>query len=199
MAIGSLRRAGRLDQLRAFAAMQLRSGYRTADEVRADVLEAVSAEVRDPAESARLTDEYLADAERAWHADAATWPSSTPYDALVAAFDELRASGVLVLEAVDDHWAANDALVALAERGESPRGLAYFTHTDVWHAVEHQMLELNLWHGDRANVADSDQLLTDVIEILASHGLAAHFDEGRIEVTVAWQRRPPRPTSPSVA
>jgi hypothetical protein len=193
MAIGSLGKAGRLEQLRAFASMQLRSGYRSGDEVRADVLEAVLDEVGDPAEAARLTDEYLADAARAWDDDAAQWPDRTPHDALVDAFDELRASGVMVLEAVDDHWAANDVLVALEERGETPRGLAYFTHTDVWHAVEHGMLEVNLWHGNRANVADSDELLGDVLQIFADHGLAAHFDEGRIEVTVAWQRRPHRP------
>ena len=190
MAIGSLGKAGRLEQLRAYAAMQLRSGYRSTDDVRADVHEAVLGEVGDAAEATRLTDEYLVEADREWREEAAQWPSPTPYDALLAAFDDLRAADMLVLEAVDDHWAANDALVALEQRGETPRGLAYFTHTDVWHAIEHEMLELNLWHGNRANVADSDQLLTDVIEVLAAHHLAAHFDEGRIEVTVAWRRRP---------
>ena len=190
MAIGSLGRAGRLDQLRALAAMQLRSGYRSSAEVRTDVHEAVLAEVGDTVEAARLTDEYLAEAEREWRDEAVHWPERTQHDALLAALDDLRSAGVLVLEAVDDHWAANDVLVALEERGESPRGLAYFTHTDVWHAIEHEMLEINLWHGDRANVADADQLLADVIAILAAHGLDAHFDEGRIEVTVAWQRRP---------
>jgi hypothetical protein len=193
MAIGSLRKAGRLEQLRAFASMQLRSGYRSDDEVRADVREAVLAEVGDDVEAARLTDEYLADAAREWADDAAGWPERTQYDALADAFEALRASDVVVLEAVDDHWAANDTLVELEERGEAPRGLAYFTHTDVWHAVAHEMLEVNLWHGNRANVADSDPLLIDVIQVLADHGLPAHFDEGRIEVTVAWQRRPSRP------
>jgi hypothetical protein len=195
MAIGSLGRAGRLDQVRAFAAMQLRSGYRTDDEVRAEVHEAVLAEVGDRAEAARLTDEYLDEGERVWREDAAQWPARTQHDALMDAFAALRATGVMVLEAVDDHWAANDVLVALEERGESPRGLAYFTHTDVWHAVEHGMLEVNLWHGTRANVTDSDELLTDVLAIFDQHGLPAHFDEGRIEVTVAWQRR--RPDSPA--
>jgi hypothetical protein len=190
MAIGSLGRAGRLDQVRAFAAMQLRSGYRTDDEVRADVHEAVLAEVSDPAEAVRLTDEYLADGARSWRDEAAHWPARTQHDALLDAFQALRAAGVMVLEAVDDHWAANDVLVALEERGQSPRGLAYFTHTDVWHAVEHGMLEVNLWHGSRANVTDSDDLLTEVIAVFADHGLPAHFDEGRIEVTVAWHRRP---------
>jgi hypothetical protein len=190
MAIGSLGKAGRLAQLRDLAAMQLRSGYRSMDEVRADVHEAVLAETGDAAEAAALTEGYLAEADRQWRDESATWPSPSEHDALVAAFDDLRSAGVQVLEAVDDHWAANDLLVTLAERGESPRGLAFFTQTDVWHAIEHHMLEINLWHGDRANVADSDQLLTDVVGIFAAHHLAAHFDEGRIEVTVAWQRRP---------
>jgi hypothetical protein len=190
MAFGSLRKAGRLDQLRALAAMQLRSGYRSLDEVRAEVREAVLAEVGVAADADRLTAEYLADADRAWREDAARWSSPTPYESLQEAFDDLRRSGVQVLEAVDDHWAAHDVLLALEDRGETPRGLAYFTHTDVWHAVEHEMLEVNLWHGNRANVADSDQLLTDVLEVFAAHGLEARFDEGRIEVTVAWRRRP---------
>jgi hypothetical protein len=190
MAIGSLGKAGRLEQVRAFAAMQLRSGYRSLDEVRGDVHEAVLAEVGDAAEADRLTEEYLAEADRAWREEATHWGRPTQHDALLAAFDDLRRSGVMVLEAVDDHWVANDVLVDLEERGESPRGLAYFTHTDVWHAVEHEMLEVNLWHGNRANVADSDQLLTDVVEVFAAHQLPAHFDEGRIEVSLAWQRRP---------
>ena len=77
-----------------------------------------------------------------------------------------------------------------AAEGSRPRGIAYFTPTDVWHAVEHQMLEVNVWHGDSANVMDTDQLLADVIAVFERHGLPAHFDEGRIEVTVRWQRRP---------
>jgi hypothetical protein len=193
MAIGSLGKAGRLDQLRAFAAMQLRSGYRSDDEIRSEVLEAVLAEVGDPDDAGRLTDEFLAEARREWRDEAELWPARTQHDAVLDAFRTLRSQDVVVLEAVDDHWAANDLLVDLEQRGESPRGLAYFTHTDVWHAVEHGMLEVNLWHGSRANVTDSDALLTDVLAVFADHGLPAHFDEGRIEVTVAWQRRPDSP------
>ncbi len=51
------------------------------------------------------------------------------------------------------------------------------------------MLELNLWHGDTANVAPGDDLLGDVVAVLGRHGLAAHFDEGRLEVSMRWQRR----------
>jgi hypothetical protein len=51
------------------------------------------------------------------------------------------------------------------------------------------MLEVNLWHGSTANAAPGDQLLDQVIGIFTKHGLDAHFDEGRIEVTAHWQRR----------
>ncbi|MGA9345338.1 MAG: hypothetical protein WBV37_09595, partial [Nocardioidaceae bacterium] len=64
MAIGSLDKAGRLEQLKTFARVQVWSGYKTAAEVRADVLEAVLDEVTDPAEAASLADEYIAQAEQ---------------------------------------------------------------------------------------------------------------------------------------
>jgi hypothetical protein len=67
--------------------------------------------------------------------------------------------------------------------------VAWFTAPDVWHAVDHGMLELNVWHGDSANVAPGDPLLDLVVDTLARHGLAAHFDEGRIEISASWHRR----------
>jgi uncharacterized protein DUF6891 len=190
VAIGSLRRAGRLAQLKTFAAVQLRSGYRSDDDVRADVLEAVRDEVRDAAEARRLTDEYLSLARAAWLDEAAGWDDETDVDRLWAALDDLEDADIVVLEAVDDHWAADAVLADREAAGRPPAGLVYFTHTDVWHAVEHGMLEINLWHGSRANVTDSDQLLTQTIEILERHDIPATFDEGRIETTVKWQRRP---------
>jgi hypothetical protein len=190
VAIGSLKRAGRLEQLKTYAAVQLRSGYRSDDEVRADVLDAVRDEVRDADEAARLTDAYLDEAGATWLRDAQGWGDETDVDRLWAAFDDLEAAGIVVLEAVDDHWAADAVLTDLEAAGRLPVGVVYFTHTDVWHAVEHNMLELNLWHGSRANVTDSDQLLTETIRILERHRLPATFDEGRIETTVKWQRRP---------
>jgi hypothetical protein len=55
------------------------------------------------------------------------------------------------------------------------------------------MLEVNLWHATTANAAPGDALLEDALGCFASEGLAAHFDEGRIEVSAHWQRRPARP------
>ena len=57
------------------------------------------------------------------------------------------------------------------------------------------MLEVNVWHGSTANVAPGDALLDDVLAVLARHGLAAHFDEGRLEVSARWRRRLPNGSS----
>ena len=190
MAIGSLDKAGRLDQLRTLARVQVWSGYLTDDQVRTDVLAAVSDEESDPETAERLTAEFVEQAHTELAEAAQQWPSQTAYDRLQSAFADLRARDVVVLEACDDHWAANDVLTAAAERGAAPVGIAYFTHADVWHAVEHGMLELNVWHGSSANVAPGDALLALVQEALAAHGMASLFDEGRIEVSLAWERRP---------
>jgi hypothetical protein len=71
-----------------------------------------------------------------------------------------------------------------------PAGVAWFTPTDVWHAIDAGMLEVNLWHGTTANAAPGDELLEQALSAFAEAGLAAHFDEGRIEVAAHWQRRP---------
>jgi len=190
MAIGSLGKAGRLDQLKTLARVQVWSGYLTDDEVRADVCAGVSEEEQDSAEAARLTTEYVVQAHMDLAEAAAHWPAQTAYDRLQQAFADLRARDVIVLEACDDHWAANEVLTASAEQGSPPVGIAYFTHADVWHAVEHGMLELNVWHGSSANVAPGDALLELVQQTLAARGIASVFDEGRIEVSLAWERRP---------
>jgi hypothetical protein len=197
VAIGGLDQAGRLDQLRTFAVVLLRSGYRPDAQVRADVYEALDAELGDPARAQALTEEFLARARADWVAEAASWPAETDFDRIQAAFAELEDGDVVVLQAIDDHWVASDLLKARAAAGSAPRGLAYFTHTDVWHAVEHHMLEINLWHGNEANITDSDGLLTTALDVFQRHGLPAHFDEGRIEVNVSWDRRPLIPSDDS--
>lgn len=190
MAIGSLDTEGKLAQLREYTTCLVRSGYRGHADVRDDVTAAILDVVRDPARADELAAEYIGQARAQWAADAAGWPGETDYDRLQAAFADLRGRDIVVLEAVEDHWEANDVLVERAAAGARPRGVAYFTQTDVWHAVEHGMLELNIWHGDAANVLDTDELLAEVIETLAARGLPAHFDEGRVEVGVRWERRP---------
>jgi hypothetical protein len=190
MAIGSLDKPGRLDQLRTLARVQVWSGYLTDDQVRTDVLAAMRDEENDPTTAERLTAEFVEQAHAELAEASRQWPAQTAYDRLQSAFADLRARDVVVLEACDDHWAANEVLTAAAERGAPPAGIAYFTHADVWHAVEHGMLELNVWHGSSANVAPGDEILAVVQETLAAHGITSLFDEGRIEVSLAWERRP---------
>ncbi len=123
-------------------------------------------------------------------ADAAGWPATTDYDRLQAAFAELAAADVVVLQGCEDHWSAKADLDRRTAAGATPRGIAWFMPADVWHAIDHGMLEVNLWHGSTANAAPGDPLLDDVLAAFARHGLSAHFDEGRIEVSAHWHRRP---------
>lgn len=195
MAIGSPDRTARLGQLRTFARCQVWSGYRSDADVRAEVYDAARAEERDPARAAALTDEVIEAARQDLDEASRAWPTATAFDRLQDAFADLRARDVLVLEAVDDHWVAHERLAERRACGHPPLGIAYFTHPDIWHAVEHGMLEVNVWHASTANVAPGDPLLDLVLGVLAAHGIAATFDEGRIEATVPWQRR--RTSAPS--
>lgn len=128
-----------------------------------------------------LITEAVADLE----ADAATWPAQTDTDRLDDVLDELEALGLVVVRYCADHHDARKALEAATE----PKGVVFFTDTDVWHAVDFGMLELKVWHPDTANVAPGEALLDDVLALLAGRGIQAAFDEGRIETTINWQRR----------
>ncbi|MDX6296950.1 MAG: hypothetical protein QOI51_807 [Nocardioidaceae bacterium] len=197
MAIGSLDKAGRLEQLRTFARCQVWAGYRSETETRDDVYDAALAEEHDPERASRLTDELVGAARRELAAASEGWPSPTGFERLRAALADLRDSDIVVLEGVDDHWAAAETLATRAAAGRTPRGVAFFSLPDVWHAVEHGMLEINVWHGDTSNVAPGDPLLDLVLSVLGEHQIAAVFDEGRIEATLSWQRRPSE-TDPDV-
>ncbi len=190
MAIGSPDKAARMEQLRTYARCQVWSGYRPDAQIRAEVLEAVADEVVDPDEAKGLANQYVDAAEADLIAAAADWPDPTSFGRLQQVFADLEQAGVVVLQAVDDHWTADEELRRRHEQGHQPAGLAFFTHTDVWHAVQHGMLELNVWHGSTANVAPGDELLELAVDRLAAHGFDSAFDEGRIEVTIDWQRRP---------
>jgi len=190
VAIGSPNQTARLAQLRTYTRVQVRSGFKSDEQVRADVFDAAMDEVKDPAEAQRLTDEFVVAETADLVREAANWSGNTQFDDLQAAFEDLEARDIVVLRACEDHWSAQEVLQRRAEEGKRPWGIAYFTHPDVWHAVEHGMLEINVWHGSSANVAAGDELLTFVHDTLARHGIASLFDEGRIEVSVTWQRRP---------
>jgi hypothetical protein len=183
-----------LDRLRAFARVQVRGGFLDDQKVHDEVVEAAREDLsRSPDDARRLAQEVVAAEIAALEDEQSGWPETTDVDRLEEAFAELEQQGLLVLRAVDDHWDATAALTRLDEAGQQVRGVLFFTHTDVWHAVDHGMLELNLWHGDTANVAGGDELLGVVLTTLDRHGIPGVFDEGRIEATLSWRRRRTQP------
>lgn len=175
--------------VREFARACVRSGLLTDESLREEVAQAISGELPSVPDPRALAESWVAASLAELQADQAGWPDVTDHDRLRAAFADLESVGVVVLQGVEDHWVAKDALDERAATGSVPRGIAWFTPPDVWHAVDEGMLEVNLWHGSTANAAPGDALLDDVLSVLAGHGLAAHFDEGRIEVAAHWQRR----------
>ena len=183
-----------LDRLRAFARVQVRSGFLDDAQVHEEVVEAAREDLsRGPDDAQRLAQQVVAAEIAALEEEQSDWPETTEFDRLEAAFAELEQQGLLVLRAVEDHWDATAALTRLDEAGQQVRGVLFFTHTDVWHAVDHGMLELNLWHGDTANVAGGDELLGLVLTVLDRYGIPGVFDEGRIEATLTWRRRREQP------
>lgn len=155
--------------------------------MRAQVVDALRTDHRElDAEAA--ADAWIAAAQADWRAEAAGWSARTDYERLQEAFGALEARGVVVLQGCADHWSARDELT---RREPTPRGIAWFTGPDVWHAVDEGMLEVNLWHGSTANASPGDDLLDAALTVFATAGLPAHFDEGRIEVSAHWRRRPP--------
>lgn len=173
------------DELRSFTRVLVRGATYSPERTYDEVVDAVrDAGEPDAADRAReLVDEAAAELRE----EQDSWPATTDYDRLQAAFRALESSGLPVLQAIDDHWTAK---AELDRRSGEGRGIVWFTAPDVWHAVDHGMLEVNVWHADSANVAEGDALLDEVIAALAAEGLDAHFDEGRIEVTAHWHRRP---------
>jgi hypothetical protein len=164
----------------------VRSALWSDGEVRGQAVAAIETDHPDlPA--AETADRWIAEARAAWLDDAATWPEVTDHDRLRDAFTLLEERGIVVLQGIADHWVARDEL---ERRTPKPAGVAWFTPTDVWHAIDAGMLEVNLWHATTANAAPGDALLDEAVAAFAEAGLAAHFDEGRIEVAARWQRRP---------
>ena len=176
------------EQLRDYARVLVRAGYADPATMQAEVA-AAARQDHATADSDAVARDMVVRAVDDVRAEQQSWPPVTDYDRFAAAMDELAARGVVVLPYVDDHWAAAAELERRDEQGERVAGIAWFSPPDVWHAVEHGMLEVNLWHGDSANVAPGDDLLEQALGALAGSGLRARFDEGRIEVTLHWQRR----------
>jgi hypothetical protein len=171
-------------ELRGLARVLVRSGYADHAAITAALTEAVQ-EDAPSMDASSLVPLLIGEAVMDLNADAAEWPASTDPDRLDAVLAELESRGLVVVRYTTDHHAAREVL----EAAENPQGLVFFTDTDVWHAVDFGMLELKLWHPDTANVAPGEPLLEDVLGLLRSHDLPAVYDEGRIEVTLQWQRR----------
>ncbi|MCX6395250.1 MAG: hypothetical protein NTV23_02045 [Propionibacteriales bacterium] len=174
------------EETRAWVDVLVRSGLGSPAEVLAQVIEAVRAD-HPSLDGEQTAASWIATARSEWLQEAAGWTGRTDYDRLQEAFTALEARGVVVLQGCPDHWSARDEL---ARSGSAARGIAWFTAPDVWHAVDEGMLEVNLWHPSTANTAPGDELLDAALSVFATAGLAAHFDEGRIEVSAHWRRRP---------
>lgn len=171
-------------ELRGLARVLVRSGYADRAAVTAALTDAVQ-EDAPAADSDTLVPELIDEALLDVSADAKGWPDETDPDRLDVVLAELESLGIVVVRYCADHHEARQALEAAA----APKGLVFFTDTDVWHAVDFGMLELKVWHPDTANVAPGEALLDDVLALLHERDLPAVFDEGRIETTLTWQRR----------
>lgn len=171
-------------ELRGLARVLVRSGYADHAAITAALTEAVD-EDAPSMEAADLVPLLIGEAVMDLAEEAKGWPETTDPDRLDAVLAELERLGLVVVRYTSDHHAARQAL----EAADSPQGLVFFSDTDVWHAVDFGMLELKLWHPDTANVAPGEPLLEDVLALLRQYDLPAVFDEGRIEVTLNWQRK----------
>lgn len=174
------------EHAREFARSCVRAGLLGEQELYAEVVVAVSTELPDEPAPEAVAAEWIGEFREELRRDTARWPEVTDYHRLQAAFAALEAAGLVVLQGCEDHWAAKAVLEARAD--DPPRGIAWFTPPDVWHAIDEGMLEVNVWHASTANVAPGDVLLDEVLAAFAAKGLSAHFDEGRVEVSAQWQR-----------
>ncbi|MFS3129538.1 DUF6891 domain-containing protein [Nocardioides sp. Bht2] len=171
-------------ELRDLARLLLLSGLDEPARMRNELAEAIRADLPRTADADALAEAWLAQAR----SDAVAEPGAQVDGArLAAALEECRHRQLAVLVGVHDHWAAKAELDRAHAAGESPRGVLWFTRADVWHSIDAGMLEVNLWHSTTANGAPGDALLDEVLGVFARHGLAAHFDEGRIEVAATWR------------
>ena len=157
--------------VREFARACVRAGLLSSEELRAEVVAAITADLPHLAGHAdALARTWLQEAREELRRDESGWPEPTDYERLQTAFAELGDADVVVLQGCEDHWAAKAVLDARSDEGARPRGIAWFTPPDVWHAVDEGMLEVNLWHGSTANAAPGDDLLDDVLATLERQG-----------------------------
>lgn len=177
------------EQLRDFTRSCVRAGLLDDSALLEEVSEAIRSGLPEHDDAVGLASTWIGRERELAIADQDAWPEATDYERLQTAFYELEMADIVVLQGVEDHWAAKAELDRRSAAGTPATGIAWFTPSDVWHAIDEGMLEVNVWHESTANVAPGSDLLDDVLTVLNKHGLEAHFDEGRIEVAARWQRR----------
>ncbi len=182
----ALKKDRTLAELADVARLVVRSAYLNPARVLEEVSNFVRAELDDEAEAYRISEQLVAEADAELAADQQDWPDRTDNDAMAEVLAELPQRGWLVLEYCEDHFDATRELKA----HPGSTGIVFFTETDVWHAITEKMLELKVWLPDTSNVVSADPELAMVLDLLTQHGLPAIFDEGRVEVSFTWQRRP---------
>lgn len=174
------------DDLRDFARLQVRAGLGDPDQQLAEVIEATRAEMPHT-DASILARAWLAAARHEVAALAATWEQVTEFDRLQAAFAECDEHSLPVLQGVQGDA---EARAGLAAASGPVRGVIWFTPGDVWHAVDHRVLELHLWRPDGSDAPPGDHLTTLVTSCLERHGLTARSTGDRVQVSVRWERRP---------
>ncbi len=82
--------------VREFTRVCVRAGLLPADELHAEVVQAITAELPDRAGRAdELADGWLVEAREALRLDQEGWPEATDYERLQSAFDELEIADVV--------------------------------------------------------------------------------------------------------
>jgi hypothetical protein len=176
--------------VRDFSRSGVRAGLLSADELHTEVVAAVHEELPDRADRAdELADSWIEEAREQLREDQHGWPEATDYERLQTAFEELQLLDVDVLQGCAGGGRVERLLAERSTAGAVPRGVAWFTPADVWHAVDEGMLELRLWHGTTTPAVAGDELADDVLGVLEKHGLTAQFEDGRIEVDAHWHKR----------
>lgn len=174
------------DDLRDFARLQVRAGLLAPERQLTEVVEATRVEMPHT-DAAILARAWLAAARQELDALASTWAPVTDFDRLQAAFAECEAHQLHVLQGIAREQEARERLAAAA----APlRGLLWFTPAEVWHAIDHGILDAHVWHPNGAPAGPGDHLFTQVTSCLERHGLATRFADGRLQVAARWERRP---------
>lgn len=191
------------EEIREWIKEYLREGFAKGlppSQVRDFVFDVLSGEMPDGELSAQIDAALpVIEAERA--SQMAQWPEVTDCDRLDAAFDELKAAGII---AEQNYWccqtcASGDVHAALKKARKSggavPRGYIYYHEQDTEGAIHGEGLFL-AYGAEQRDKAANLAIAREVVETLQKHGLAPDWNGNlntRIQVPVDWKRRTPLP------